>query len=243
MAPNLPISLTRTPIAGELQDRLGRPVRLVNDVEAAAAGEACFGAAATYQDFVCIFVGTGIGGAVYEQGKPYRGQSNTAGELGHMVVDIGGRLCGCGGRGHLEAYASRTAIIRSVLGALKLGRESMLAEMEPDPNPDDPAHSGLGHRELAEAVRQGDPLALEMVEEAARYMGAGLVSIINFYNPARIVLGGGVVGELELFSRLSRQFALQGALTVPAREVAIVPAEMGENPGVVGAAMLAFQHA
>jgi glucokinase len=160
-----------------------------------------------------------------------------------MVVDIGGRLCGCGGRGHLEAYASRTAIIRSVLGGLRLGRESVLAEMEPDPNPDVPAHSGIGHRELAEAIRQGDALALEMVEEAARYMAAGLVTIINFYNPPRLILGGGVVGEIELFFQLSRQFALFGALRIPAQKTEIVRAEMGENPGVVGAAMLAMQHA
>ncbi|GAC1402415.1 MAG: ROK family protein [Chloroflexota bacterium] len=241
-APNLPDALTRLPLTKELQDRLGKPVRLVNDVEAAAAGEASFGAGRGYPDFVCIFVGTGIGGAVYENSKPYRGPSNTAGELGHMIVDIGGRLCGCGGRGHLEAYASRTAIIRSVLGALRLGRDSVLAEMEPDPNPDDPAHSGIGHRELATAVHAGDALSIEMVEEAAKYMAAGLVSIINFYNPPRIILGGGVVGGIDLYFQLTEQFARQQALLLPRQHVQIVRAAMGENPGIIGAAVLALEN-
>lgn len=242
-APNLPTALTRIPLAGELQGHIGRPVRLLNDVEAAAAGEAAFGAGRNCADFVSIFVGTGIGGAMYESGRPYRGISNTAGELGHMVIDIGGRLCGCGGRGHLEAYSSRTAILRSVLGALKLGRESSLTEFAPDPNPDNPGTSGIGHRELADAVRAGDPLALEMVDEAARYMAAGLVTIINFYNPPRIVLGGGVVGEMDLFFRRSARYAREGSLRVAQKTVEIVRAELGENPGIVGAAMLAFQHA
>lgn len=242
-APNLPDALTQMSLGQELQNRLGLPVHLVNDVQAAAAGEATFGAGAGYRDFICIFVGTGIGGAIYENGKPYRGVTNTAGELGHMVVDIGGRLCGCGGRGHLEAYASRTAIVRSVLGALRQGHGSTLAEKEPDPNPDDPAHSAIGHRELAEAVQAGDALALEMVEEGARYMGAGLVSIINLHNPERIILGGGMIGGFDLYFRRCEQYGREGSLQGPGRQVEIVPAAMGENPGIVGAAVLAARHA
>lgn len=238
-APNLPDSLTRIPLTEEIETRLHLPARLVNDVEAAAAGEATFGAGKGHADFVVIFVGTGIGGGVYQGGRPYRGATNTAGELGHMVVDAGGRPCGCGGNGHLEAYASRTAIVRRVLGSLRLGRASMLAEQEPDPDPSDPAHSRIGHLELRQAVLAKDPLTLEVVDEAARYMAAGIASIINFYNPPRIILGGGVVGELDPFFPTARTLALEQALSVPTGEVEIVPAEMGEYPGIVGAAVLA----
>jgi glucokinase len=239
-APNLPDALTRVPLTEAVQARFHVPARLVNDVVAAAAGEATFGAGKGYSDFVCVFVGTGIGGAVYQGGAPYRGASNTAGELGHIVVEAGGRPCGCGGQGHLEAYSSRTAIVRAVLGALRLGRRSVLAEQEPDPDPNDPAHSKIGHREITEAVRQNDALVLDIVDEAARYMAAGLVSIINFYNPPRIILGGGVVGELDRFFQKARDLAKSDALLVPREAVEIVKAEMGEYPGIVGAAMLAL---
>jgi glucokinase len=239
-APNLPDALTRVPLTDAVQDRFRVPARLVNDVVAAAAGEATFGAGKGHEDFVCIFVGTGIGGAVYQGGVPYPGASNTAGELGHMVVVAGGRLCGCGGQGHLEAYSSRTAIVRSILGALRLGRRSILAEYEPDPDPNDPAHSRIGHLEIAEAVRQNDPLVLEVVDEAADFMASGLVSIINFYNPPRIILGGGVVGELDRFFQRACVRAKAEALLVPRDAVEIVRAEMGEYPGIVGAAMIAL---
>src|SRR5947209_1368761 len=147
-APNLPDSLTLMPLTAAIEDRLKCPARLVNDVEAAAAGEATFGAGKGYSDFVCVFVGTGIGGAVYQGGVPYRGASNTAGELGHTVVDAGGRLCGCGGQGHLEAYASRTAIIRRLVGPLRLGRQSMLAELDTDHDPDHPAPCRTTHNNI-----------------------------------------------------------------------------------------------
>ena len=113
-----------------VQDRFRVSARLVNDVVAAAAGEATFGAGKGHDDFVCIFVGTGIGGAVYQGGVPYRGASNTAGELGHIVVVADGRLCGCGGHGHLEAYSSRTAIVRSIFSvALRLAGGQSLPNM------------------------------------------------------------------------------------------------------------------
>ena len=132
-APNLPDGLLGTTINEQVAKHTGLKVTLFNDVAAAAAGEAAFGAGRGHPDFVCVFVGTGIGGAIYQDGKPYTGPTNTAGELGHMVVDYNGRICGCGGRGHLEAYASRTAIVRSILGAMRQGRESVLHELVADP--------------------------------------------------------------------------------------------------------------
>jgi glucokinase len=226
-------------IGASLGKRLNVPVHLFNDVVSAAAGEAAFGAGRGHPDFVCIFIGTGIGGAVYRDGVPYRGSTNTAGELGHMVIDQGGRLCGCGGKGHLEAYASRTAIVRSILGALRLGRRSSLSTLAPNPDPDAPRAAEIRSRAIAEAVGAGDPVAVEMVSEAARSMGAGLVSIINFYNPPRIILGGGVVDVVDLYFDLASAIARQEALAVPRGEVEIVKTALGDDSGIAGAAVLA----
>lgn len=238
-APNLPEGILGTALIEAAEQALSMRAMLFNDVQAAAAGEAAFGAGQGHSDFVCIFSGTGIGGAVYMDGKPYRGATNTAGELGHMVIDYGGRLCGCGGEGHLEAYASRTAIVRSVLGAIRLGRASSLAELAPDPDPFNPQTAQIRSKALGRAVKDGDPVATEMVSEGARYMGAGLVSIVNFYNPPLIVLGGGIVQEVDLFFDLASERVRQDALQVPRGEVRIVKAALGDNSGVVGAAVLA----
>jgi glucokinase len=242
-APNLPNELLGTAIVERVHDALKLPVTLANDVVAAAAGEAAFGSGKGQPDFVCIFIGTGIGGAIYQGGQPYRGATSTAGELGHMVIEQGGRVCGCGGLGHLEAYASRTAIVRTVLGAMRQGRRSSLETVDPNPNPDDPAHSPIRSKALAEAVRLGDALAISMVTNAARYMAAGLVSIVNFYNPPRIILGGGVVDAVNLYFDVSSALLQQEALQVPRQSVEIVKSGLGDFSGIVGAAVLGSVHA
>lgn len=238
-APNLPEDLVGIPLAHRLGEEIHLPVTVVNDVVAAAAGEAHFGAGRDYSNFVCVFIGTGIGGAVYQNGQPYVGATNTAGELGHMVVDYNGRICGCGGKGHLEAYASRTSIVRTILAALRQGRTSVLSAVEPDPDPYNVAASNIHDVTIDEAVRQGDALAIELVSDGARYMAAGLVSIINFYNPPRIILGGGMVEKVGVFFDMVRIHAIEEALLGPRQHVEIVKAGLGDNSGIVGAAVLA----
>jgi glucokinase len=242
-APNLPNELLGTAIVDRVQQSLKLPVTLANDVVAAAAGEASFGSAKGYPDFVCVFVGTGIGGAIYQGGEPYRGATSTAGELGHTVIEQGGRICGCGGLGHLEAYASRTAIVRTILGAMRQGRRTSLEAVDPNPNPDDPAHSPIRSKALAEAVRSGDALATTMISSGARYMAAGLVSIVNFYNPPRIILGGGVVDAVDLYFDVASALVRQEALQVPRQSVEIVKSGLGDFSGIVGAAVLGSTHA
>ncbi len=228
-------------LASLVKKELGYPVRLFNDVEAGAAGEASFGAGKQEKDFIAIFVGTGIGGALYRGGKPYRGVSGTAGEIGHTVVDFNGRLCGCGGLGHLEAYASRTAVVRTILNAMHAGRFSALSEIAPNANPQDPGGSGIRSGALASALASGDDLVTEMIGLAARYLSAGLVSAINFYNPGLIILGGGLVEAVDLFFSLASQHARQDALPVARHDVRIVKAALGDNSGIVGAAVLAAE--
>src|SRR5579859_3007457 len=128
-APNLASGVVDMPIRDLLAARFHLPVVLGNDVEIGAYGEQHYGAARGSQSFVCVFVGTGIGGAIVSDGALWYGATGTAGEIGHTVVQYGGRLCGCGGRGHLEAYASRTAITRVLLAELARGRKSKLRDM------------------------------------------------------------------------------------------------------------------
>ena len=238
-APNLGGDLD-LPIAATLSKRLGVPVSLGNDVQVAALGELRFGAGQGVDSMLCVFVGTGIGGALARRGELDRGVTATAGEIGHTVIDVGGRYCGCGGRGHLEAYASRTAITRALLAELGRNRPSVLAKMlEADGLDDDaPGATAIRSGMLAKAVKAGDELATEVVREAGYYLGLGLASAINFYNPRRIVLGGGVVEAVPLIVEVARPIARREALPVPSAVVDIVESKLGDDAGIVGAALL-----
>lgn len=237
-APNL-AGLRQFKLAQVVENELGKPVKLFNDVEAGAAGEAVFGGGKGHKNFVVVFVGTGIGGAIYQDGKPYRGHTGSAGEIGHTTIDFNGRMCGCGGLGHLEAYASRTAIVKTILSALHAGRTSVLKDLAVNANPDDPGGSGIRSGALADALAQGDELASEMITSGARYLGSGLSSIINLYNPHLIILGGGLVEAVDLFFSVAVSHARQEALPLPRRDVNIVKATLGDNSGIIGAAHLA----
>lgn len=227
------------PIARELEKHWELPVTLGNDVQTAALGEARFGAARGARRQVCVFVGTGVGGALIDGGELDAGHTGTAGELGHLIIDAGGRFCGCGGRGHLEAYASRTAIARVLASELERGRVSILTELLKEAADDGvniPASIRSGM--LAKAVAAGDELVVEAVREAAYYLGLGLASAINVYNPARIVLGGGLVEALPTFVDLVAPIARASALPIAGATVEIVASELGDDAGIVGAALL-----
>jgi glucokinase len=238
-APNLSQSTVNLPMADLLTKRFGVPARLRNDVQVAALGEAAFGAGARHPDFVCVFVGTGIGGAIVRDGKIVTGAAGAAGEIGHIVIDANGRLCGCGGRGHLEAYASRTAITGSILGELKLGRASILPELLGPVNEDEPGGMAIRSGVLARAVAANDVLVTDIVREAGVYLGYGLTSVINLLNPPRIILGGGVIESVELLFETAARTAVTGALRTSAGSVEIVRAGLGDFSGVTGAALLA----
>lgn len=238
--PNLSQAVINLPIAESLNKKFGVPVALRNDVQVAAAGEQAFGAGKGVENFICCFVGTGVGGAVVQHGKLVSGASGSAGEIGHLIVAAGGRLCGCGGRGHLEAYASRTAITLSLMGDLKRGRDSILAELAPDLStaamwPESGAvRSGI----LQAAVEQGDQLVIETLTEAGRYLGYGLASAINLLNPQRVVLGGGVIESCGLVYDVAVDYARRESLAAAIRGTEFTRAQLGDYAGVVGAALL-----
>lgn len=237
-APNLGIK-ANYPLGQFLQERFKLPVSLGNDVEAATFGEMKFGAGVGCGDFVCIFVGTGIGSGIVQNNVLRRGATGTAGEVGHMVVSAEGRHCGCGGRGHLEAYSSRTAITRTLLGELKRGRQSLLTELMGSEMPDPGTASSMAIRSkvIARAIEANDELVKHVVREAGEILGLGLASVINFYNPERIILGGGLIEAVDYFFNIVTQEARYEALRLPGNNVEITRTGLGDFSGLIGAGL------
>lgn len=237
-SPNLG-GLKNLPIGETLRKRLNLKVRLCNDVQGASLGELHFGAGVGAERLLAVFVGTGVGGAVISQGKLETGPTNTAGEIGHTVIDVDGRFCGCGGRGHLEAYASRTAIAKVLLEEIRRGRPTGLATILDKEGIDPQAPGGTAIRSglLAKAVQENDELVVETIQAAGRYLGLALAGAINFFNPERIVVGGGVVEAVPLLFEVAVPVAKREALSVPAASVEIVRSKLGDNAGIVGAAV------
>jgi len=233
-APNLGVHDMQ--LGSILGNQFGKPVYVGNDVEVAAQGEYLFGAGKGYNNFVCMFVGTGIGSGIVQNGKLYTGLSGTAGEVGHMTLVADGRICGCGSRGCLEAYASRTAITKSIMAEIHHGRASILSDdaLKQLKEGETIIRSGI----LANAIQQKDELVTEMILEAANYLGYGIASVLNFYNPDAVILGGGVIEAIDLLYETAVHRARTTALTAPAKKTPILRVKLGDFSGVVGAACL-----
>jgi glucokinase len=232
-SPNLAEGLKNLALAELVQTQFKVPVVVGNDVEVATYGEQHFGAGRGYDDFVCVFVGTGVGAAIMQGGQIRRGVTGTAGEIGHTIVQYGGRVCGCGGRGHLEAYASRSAMTRVLQAELRRGRPSKLRELLKE------GDSAIRSKMIARCIDDGDDLVIETVTEAADYLGAGLGSLATFYNPQCIVLGGGLIEAVPLVLERATLRAHEAALPAATRSLTIVKCGLGDNSGIIGAAWLA----
>lgn len=234
-APNLRWKDVR--LKDELEARVNIPTFVDNDVNVGTLGEHVFGAGKGFQNVVGIFVGTGIGGGIILQGELFHGASKTAGEIGHIIVKAGGPRCGCGTRGCLEALASRTAMAKQFQKAIvKKGKKSVISELTGGDL--GTIRSGV----LAKAIRLNDKLTLKIIKKATKYLGIGIGSIVNFLNPEMIVLGGGVVEALDdTFLNDIRAAAEKYSLPNTLNGVQIVPAKLGDNSGILGAAALARQ--
>ena len=220
------------PLRARVEDRLRLPVAVLNDVQAVTYGEWTHGAGQGVDDFICIFVGTGVGGGVVADGHLVRGSTGSAGEVGHMTIDLRGPVCRCGNRGCVEAYAGGWAIAERARAAVArdpaLGA-AMLALEQGDP-------ARIAARTVSAAAQAGDQLALRIVQETGEAIGAGAASIINGFNPTVIVLGGGVIdGMPHLFEVVDREMRRR-ALAAAAANVRLVPPLLGSNAGAIGAA-------
>jgi glucokinase len=226
------LGVNEIPLSEPIGKHYGVPCRIANDVEAATHGELSFGAGRDCDSLVCVFVGTGIGSAIVQKGLVHLGATETAGELGHTVIVPEGRECGCGGFGCLEAYASRNAVAKAILHDLNRGYDSVIASKI------DMSKGILRSKAIAQAVSQGDEVCTRAVANAAYFLGIGLANVINFYNPKRLVLGGGLVEANELYFKVAESEARRRALKIPARKIEIVKAELGDYAGIIGAALL-----
>ncbi|PYS22990.1 MAG: hypothetical protein DMF72_11175 [Acidobacteria bacterium] len=228
-APNLPF-LSGFNLTGALSHALKLPAILENDANAAAVGEMWLGAARGLRTVVCVTLGTGVGGGIILDGKLWHGVNDSAAEVGHMCVDpFGGVACTCGSRGCLEVYASATAIVR------------MTREAKPrHPNSRLQIDNELTSESIYRAGVEGDELALEVFRRMGVYLGIGLANLINILNPEMIVIGGGVVNGWDLFEKHMKHEVAERAFPLLADQVTIVPAECGDDAGLLGAARLSF---
>ncbi len=216
----------KTPIEKEFN----LPVLVGNDVEVATLGELNFGAGVGYKDIVCIFIGTGIGSGLVKDGKIHLGSSETAGEIGHIIVDLNGRACSCGANGCLEAYASRTAIESRILGAIKKGRESIITDLA--------KQNSISSKHIKKALDAHDEVVTQYVVEAIEYLSGGIATVMNFYNPKLIILGGGLIQSVDEFYLNTIKKARTKALPIPAKSTEFKKASLGDYSGVVGASLL-----
>ncbi len=214
-----------------LEKEFNIPVYVGNDVEVATFGELNFGAGREHKDIVCIFVGTGIGSSIVKDGKIHLGASQSAGEIGHIIVDLNGRACACGGNGCLEAYASRSAIESRILGAIKKGRKSIITELCEGKN-------SISSKHIKKSLDAHDEVVTQYVNEAIDYLSGGIASVINFYNPELIILGGGLIQSVDEFYLKTIKKARAKALPTPALSIEFKKAALGDYSGVVGAALL-----
>ncbi len=233
-SPNLP-GCRDIPLRDMLRDRLGVKTMLINDANAAAWGEHHLGAGKGVNNLVCLTVGTGIGGAIIIDGRLYTGSSGSAGEIGHMVIEANGAKCRCGNTGCLEALASGTAIAREAAAHVARGEPSSLSEIVAGRLED------ITAEKVAFAAREGDSLARSIINQAATYLGVGMVNLVNIFNPEMIVVGGGVAGMGDMLLDPARRVVRERAFLVSAEAVSIVSSQLGSDAGMLGAAIFALQ--
>jgi len=230
---NLP--LADVPLRDLLQGRFGVPVVIDNDATAAAIGEHAFGAGAGAREMLMLTLGTGVGGGIICGGRPYRGFSGAAAELGHIILDVNGPKCpaNCSNHGCLEAYVAGPAMAAAAAAAAAAQPASALGRALA-------AGHAIDGRLLTRLGQEGDAGAVAVLARLGEYLGAGLVTLVNIFNPEVIVIGGGAAAAGELLLGPARG-VLQARGSRPARDqVRVVPAALGPDAGFIGAAALAL---
>jgi glucokinase len=233
-APNL--DWKDVPLKKALETQLDIPVFVENDCKLHTVGVYEAELKAKPRHLIGIFLGTGIGAGLIINGKLYTGFNNCAGEIGHMVIDIDGPECGCGNHGCFEALASRRAIFRTIQMAVKKGQDTVLTEMLGKDLSD------LRSGDLRKAIRRGDKFVERVIEQAAEYTGIAVGNLINLFSPEVIVLGGGIIEQLEhemlpIIEKTAKAHALPGT----AKGISIVATRLGDDAGITGGAVIALR--
>lgn len=231
-APNL--EWKDVPLEKELTKLLDVPVYLENDCNVCTLGVHQVELKGRPRSLVGIFIGTGIGGGLILDGQLYSGFNRTAGEIGHMVLEVGGPKCACGNKGCFEALAGRSAIFRRIQSAVKDGQKTLLTDML------GPGLEDLRSGDLRKAIKRGDKFVEKVLEEAAEYTGIAVANLINIFNPEVVMLGGGVMEQLAddmmaIIVETARDYAMNGT----AKGIEILASDLGDEAGITGAAVLA----
>jgi glucokinase len=231
-APNL--AWENVPLRKDVEKQVGCPVFVENDCNICTIGVHEFELQGKPRSLAGIFLGTGIGGGLILDGKLFSGFNRTAGEVGHMVLEVGGPKCACGNRGCFEALASRSALFRKIQTAVKGGQKTILTEML------GPDLEDMRSGDLRKAIKRGDKFVEQVVEEAAEYTGIAVANVINLFNPQVVVLGGGIMEQLEndmmaIVVETAHDYALAGT----ADGIEIIASKLGDDAGITGGAVLA----
>jgi glucokinase len=227
-SPNLP-GWHNIPLKAEIEKAAGVRTFVINDATAAALGEHRYGAGRGVHNLIYLTVSTGIGGGIIIDDKLYSGASGSAGEFGHMTIDLNGPRCACGNVGCLEMLASGKAIAREAQRLIAQGARTIILDLaEGDAQ-------FVTAQMVATAAHKGDAVALSVVNKAAANLGVGLVNFVNIFNPEMIIIGGGVGKMGEMLLKPARRVVTERAFQFPAAAVRIVSSELGDNSGVFGA--------
>jgi len=219
------------PLADLVKKETGVPVVVTNDANAAAMGEMIFGGAKNMKNFIVLTLGTGLGSGIVIDGKMVYGHTGFAGEVGHMTVVPGGRVCGCQRKGCLEAYASASGLVRTV--------SELISEMREDSVLRDVPPSQLTAKQIAEAAAKGDPIAVKAMDDTAEKLGFGIVNSIVFSSPEAIFLFGGLAQAGEAIFAPVRKYLQKNNYILFKDTVKILPSGISETNGaVLGAAAL-----
>lgn len=222
------------PFKEELAQALNLPVIVTNDVRAATLGEWWHGAGKGCADLVCLFIGTGIGGGVVSGGMILVGDTNSAAELGHITIDWHGPPCRCGNKGCLEALAGGWAIARRAQELINNNRAAGIPLL----NLADGKIEEVSAQVVAEGFKKEDPLARQIIAEVKEALIAGAVSLINAFNPQKLILGGGVMSGLPELKKFIEEGVKERALKAATASLEVLPAELGSLAGVIGAGSL-----
>ena len=232
-APNLPWKGV-IPLAAMFEDKLGIPTALTNDANAAAIGEMTYGAARGLRDFIMITLGTGVGSGIVVNGQLVYGHDGFAGELGHVVVERDGRLCGCGRKGCLETYCSATGVARTA-------REFLVARSEPSLLREIPAEE-IVSKDVYDAAIKGDKLALEIFEYTGTILGRALADFIAFSSPEAIILFGGLAKSGDLIMKPIQKAMDENVLKIYAGKTKLLLSQLKDaDAAVLGASALGWE--
>ncbi len=222
------------PLGALVEKYTGKKTFVLNDANAAALGEAKFGAGKEYSDSVLVTLGTGVGSGIMIGGKLFEGFRSAGAELGHTVIRVGGEQCSCGRRGCFERYASASALIRLTQEGMRLDRGSAMWRFAHTPEEVD-------GRTVFLAMKEGDPAAQRVFDDYIEGLGEGILNIVNTFRPQAIILGGGISAEGEtLLEPLRRYVFPRLYVSVDYAPLSIVCASLGNDAGLYGAAQYAF---